>query len=63
MMAEGMTNLKISNRIGFSESTVRQETMAVYRHFGVHDRREAVRVAASRGLISGAINPEDIPAD
>ena len=61
MMAEGMTNLKISSRIGFSESTVRQETMAVYRHFGVHDRREAVRVAASRGLLSSAINPEDIP--
>lgn len=63
MMAEGMTNLRISHRIGFSESTVRQETMAVFRHFGVHDRREAVRIAATRGLLSIAINPDDIPAD
>jgi DNA-binding CsgD family transcriptional regulator len=60
MMADGMTNQAISVRIGFSESTVRQETMAVYRHFGVHDRREAVRLAASQGLLSTSMDPETI---
>jgi len=61
MMADGMTNQAISQRIGFSESTVRQETMAVYRHFGVHDRREAVQRAASRGLLSTSMDSEAIP--
>jgi len=63
MMADGLTNGQISVRIGFSESTVRQETMAVFRHFGVHDRREAVRIASSRGLLTGAINPESVTVD
>ena len=63
MMSEGMTNGQISARIGYSESTVRQETMAVFRYFDVHDRREAVRIAGTRGLLSGAINPEDVSVD
>jgi len=51
LMAQGMTNSQIAKRIGFSESTVRQETMMIYRYFGVGGRQEAVRIAQSRGLL------------
>ncbi len=51
LMAKGLTNSQISKRVGFSESTVRQETMAIYRYFGVGGRREAVRLASMRGML------------
>ena len=50
-MATGQTNAQIARDIGFSESTVRQETMAIYRHLGATDRHDATRLAAERGLI------------
>jgi DNA-binding CsgD family transcriptional regulator len=53
LMAKGLTNAQIAKRIGFSESTVRQETMVIYRFFGVGGRQEAVRQAGLRGLLPG----------
>lgn len=50
-MAEGMTNRQIAARICFSESTVRLESMAIYRHFGVHSRSQAVAAARACGLL------------
>jgi DNA-binding NarL/FixJ family response regulator len=50
-MAEGMTNRQIAARIAFSQSTVRLESMAIYRYFGVHSRGEAVKVARATGEI------------
>lgn len=55
LMAKGLTNAQISKRVGFSESTVRQETMAIYRYFGVSGRREAVRLAGMRGLLDANV--------
>lgn len=52
LMAAGLTNTQIALRVGYSESTVRQETMAIYRYFGVGGRRDAVRVATMRGMLS-----------
>ena len=54
-MAKGLTNSQISKRVGFSESTVRQETMAIYRYFGVGGRREAVRLAGMRGMLDANV--------
>lgn len=54
LMAEQKTNAQISRIIGYSESTVRQETMAIFRFLGVHDRREAAKVASLRGLLTVA---------
>lgn len=51
LIARGMTNPQISHRIGFSESTVRQESMAIYRFLDVNGRRDAVRVAHARGIL------------
>lgn len=50
-MAEGMTNRQIAARICFSESTVRLESMAIYRHFGVHSRTQAVAAARASSLL------------
>ena len=55
LMAKGLTNSQISKRVGFSESTVRQETMAIYRYFGVGGRREAVRLARMRGMLDANV--------
>jgi DNA-binding NarL/FixJ family response regulator len=54
LMAKGLTNSQIAKRVGFSESTVRQETMVIYRFFGVGGRREAVRLAGLRGMLGDA---------
>jgi DNA-binding CsgD family transcriptional regulator len=51
LMAEGLSNPRIAARIGFSESTVRHETMAIYRVLGVSGRRAAVQAATRLGLL------------
>jgi DNA-binding NarL/FixJ family response regulator len=50
-MAQGMTNGQIARALKFSESTVRQETMAIYRFLQVPGRVEAVDAAIARGLL------------
>jgi DNA-binding CsgD family transcriptional regulator len=54
LMSRGFTNAQISCHIGFSESTVAQETLEIFRYFNVHSRHEAVRAAGRRGLIGSA---------
>lgn len=41
----GRTNAQIAHVVGFSESTVRQETMAIYRTLGVEGRGQAAALA------------------
>ena len=50
-MADGLTNAQIARQINFSESTVRVESMGIYRHFGVHSRAEAVQAAQEAGVL------------
>ena len=57
-MSLGRTNSQIARSIGFSESTVRVESMAIYRYFGVHSRLEAVEAARLTGEL---LAPEGIP--
>ncbi len=57
LLAEGLTNPQIAARIGFSDSTVRQETMAIYRFLGADGRRDAVQIAGLRGLLSEQPRP------
>lgn len=52
LMAQELTNAQIAKRIGFSESTVRQETMVIYRYFGVGGRQDAVAQARTRGMLT-----------
>ena len=50
-MAQGMTNAEIADEILLSESTVRQETIRIYRSLSVPNRQEAIIKAKDIGLI------------
>lgn len=52
LMAKGMTNGQIARVLAFSESTVRQETMAIYRNLQVKGRAEAIDFGRTHGLIA-----------
>jgi DNA-binding NarL/FixJ family response regulator len=49
-MVEGKTNHELALELGFSVSTIRHETMAIYRALGVSDRKEAAKVAQKDNL-------------
>lgn len=51
LIERNLTMRQIASRIGFSESTVRMESLAIYRALGVHDRRGAVSVGRKLGLL------------
>jgi DNA-binding CsgD family transcriptional regulator len=50
-MVDGKTNHELSVSLGFSVSTIRHETMAIYKTLGVSDRKEAAKSAISEGLL------------
>lgn len=50
-LRDGLTRGQIASRLGFSDSTIRAESLAIYRHFGVHSRNDAVRRAYDAGLL------------
>lgn len=54
MMALGQTNAEISRGMLLSESTIRQETVRIYRSLGVSSRSEASKKGKALGLISRA---------
>jgi DNA-binding CsgD family transcriptional regulator len=43
LIKEGKTNIAIADRLGYSESLIRQETMAIYQKLGIEGRREISR--------------------
>lgn len=51
LIAEGLTNAEIAGRILLSESTIRQETIRIYRALSVGNRHEAVAKGRALGLI------------
>ena len=61
LLALGLTNEQIARRISFSASTVRQETMVIYRVLGATGRSEAVAIARRRGIELDV--PEDTGAN
>lgn len=50
-MVEGRTNHELATELGFSVSTIRHETMAIFRALGVSDRKEAAKAAQLMSLI------------
>jgi len=59
-LAQGHSNRQIGKLMGFSESTIRHETIAIYAFFGVSGRREAVEAAISRNMVE--ISPSEAPS-
>ena len=56
LMADGMVNVEIARELMVSESTVRQETVKIYRALGVPNRSDAAKKAKSIGLIKREVN-------
>lgn len=54
MMSKGNTNAQISDALILSESTIRQETVKIYRKLSVSDRSQATKRGISLGIIDGA---------
>ena len=52
------TNAEIASRLLLSESTIRQETVRIYRSLGVKTRTEASKKAKALGLIQGGLATE-----
>ena len=50
-MVEGKTNHELATDLGFSVSTIRHETMAIFKALGVSDRKEAAQIAQQMDLI------------
>jgi DNA-binding CsgD family transcriptional regulator len=51
LMAEGMVNGEIARQLMLSESTIRQETVRIYRALGVGNRQEASKKGRALGLV------------
>lgn len=51
LMAEGLVNVEIAAQLLLSESTIRQETVRIYRSLGVPNRAEAAKKARALGII------------
>jgi len=57
LMADGMVNVEIARELMLSESTIRQETVRIYRALGVPNRGEAAKKGRALGLIKRATPP------
>jgi DNA-binding NarL/FixJ family response regulator len=51
-IADGLTNAEISKHVLLSESTVRQETIRIFRVLKCHTRSEAIVKARASGIIA-----------
>ena len=51
LIAAGLTNPQIADRLAYSLSTIRADSVQIYRKLGVRGRSEAVSVALQRRLI------------
>jgi DNA-binding CsgD family transcriptional regulator len=50
-MVDGKTNPELSVALGYSVSTIRHETMDIFKILGVADRKEAAKSAIASGLL------------
>ena len=51
MMSQQMTNMQIAKELGYSESTIRHETMRIYQALAVSDRKEAAKKALALQIL------------
>jgi len=56
-MAQGMVNAEIARELMLSESTIRQETVRIYRELAVPNRAEASNKGRALGLVKRATPP------
>lgn len=54
LMAQGLTLDQVAHKLKFSDSTIHQESLRIYKYLGVHSRSEAVLVAKELGLLKSS---------
>ena len=52
LLAEGLSNRRVAERLGISEHTVKFHVASIYGKLGASSRAELIRRAARRGLIT-----------
>jgi DNA-binding CsgD family transcriptional regulator len=52
LIAEGLSNRRVAERLGISDHTVKFHVAAIYGKLGASSRAELIRLAARRGLIT-----------
>jgi DNA-binding CsgD family transcriptional regulator len=57
----GLVNVEIAKLLMLSESTIRQETVRIYRSLGVGNRQEAVKKARALGILAKKVAPPPPP--
>ena len=62
-VADGLTNAEISKHVLLSESTVRQETIRIFRILKCHTRSEAIVKARANGIIARVPRVSELPGD
>jgi DNA-binding CsgD family transcriptional regulator len=55
LVASGFTNARIGKELSLSESTVRQETIKIYKCLEVSGRHDAAKAAMKMGLVSSSL--------
>jgi DNA-binding NarL/FixJ family response regulator len=50
-LVEGKTNYQLASELGYSVSTIRHETMRIFRILGVDNRKSAAEIAVKYGLV------------
>ena len=53
LVADGLSNAEIAERLHRSESTVKKHVSSLYRKLGAKRRTDAVRIASESGLLNG----------
>jgi DNA-binding CsgD family transcriptional regulator len=63
LIADGLTNAEIAKIVLLSESTVRQETIRIFRILKCHTRSEAIVKARASGIIARVPKVSQFPAE
>jgi DNA-binding NarL/FixJ family response regulator len=59
---DGLTNYQIARMLNVSESTVKQESIRIYKFLDVNNRADAVAVALEQGLIQEQTTESEAPS-
>ena len=59
-MSHGMANMKIAIQLSLSESSIKQESVKIFKAFGVNNRNDAVSIAKQRGMLTGQNSVSEI---
>lgn len=61
LIALGRTNAQIAKELAYSESTIKQDTIRIFRVLGVKSRKDAVLAAKTLGLIAETKDSQSLP--